>query len=965
MNLGAMERQYLVTALWAEVDRNEEPLDKNYSLEDIAPESVLQAEKDCAEFYKKAQAALSAEGFDIGELDLELLGHDFWLTRNGHGAGFWDGDYEKRVGEILTKLSKEFGEKYAADDRGQVFIEGRDLDLSVVVDGKVYGLASSKLTEAKDEEESRKPIEREVTIKITLKEAAEALGYLSGRNAWSIANDYLDADYDIFNDYFLSDKEIQNFSVKGMDDVQKIFPWAVSMAINAAQNEAYAADLTKARHQAIEAAMEKIDVTGEYMTADHEMISVSGASIKSCVVDAPADEVTLVIKNPEHLINDLMNGDGRFYPEFDPYEAAPESEIKKYLHYLGSYFEIYGDKKPEAELDSRYSPDADDDVVADEVKYRISELSVDDIADAVISAVEDGRFENENEAILLAVKYSGEPKAEIVKAVKNALGEKESKLSKRKDSVEESVQAKEVKLHSTYKPDHYYVSFSDLPKEAQEKLKAAEVEVERSSYTLGEDMAFIRAEVEVNGKIWNAEISLGSVDIRNADYEWDDEENAYVDEEGRPIDSNAHAEYMASELAAMSELEHQDVYLDLIESVQVVSEAEKKSLDDRAEELLKLFSDKVSIEKTIEDEIEEIEIGDLVFNYGGREVSVCDGDNKTYIFDVNSIGDKHSYLLFDIVDENGETVEESAQAKKKPLIESSAQDAPSVYVGTYAKYNEGSLDGKWLNLEDYKNVEEFLDAAKELHKDEEDPELMFQDFMNFPEKYYGESHIKPELWDWIALSDSEKELVAAYYEKGDQSKEISDVLESHAGTFEDRTSWILDWIDEGLIVPSESNLYVDDVTARAIALEDADSYVSDLSDSDAVSEAGLEDEFEAAEKKESLQSELEDLEGEEEPDSAKIAEIVSQHEGMTSVPKSDEVVAKARDQVQSDRADSIEASIKRDAVDYFVNELGAYTAEEFAKQSFVSVDYNSIARDLEIDGYDVIEKSGQIHVFRN
>ena len=31
-----------------------------------------------------------------------------------------------------------------------------------------------------------------------------------------------------------------------------------------------------------------------------------------------------------------------------------------------------------------------------------------------------------------------------------------------------------------------------------------------------------------------------------------------------------------------------------------------------------------------------------------------------------------------------------------------------VYVGTYAKYNGGSLEGKWLDLEDYADKDEFL-----------------------------------------------------------------------------------------------------------------------------------------------------------------------------------------------------------------------------------------------------------------
>lgn len=114
--LDPMTRHYLVTMLWAETDNADEqggePFDKNFDITDIEDKSVEQAKKDCDEFYKKAQAALEKEGFDIGELDLETLGHDFWLTRNRHGAGFWDGDYEKRVGEILTDLSHKFGERW-------------------------------------------------------------------------------------------------------------------------------------------------------------------------------------------------------------------------------------------------------------------------------------------------------------------------------------------------------------------------------------------------------------------------------------------------------------------------------------------------------------------------------------------------------------------------------------------------------------------------------------------------------------------------------------------------------------------------------------------------------------------------------------------------------------------------------------------------------------------------------------
>jgi hypothetical protein len=47
------------------------------------------------------------------------LGHNFWLTRNGHGAGFWGSDdYTNEVGDILSKISEKFGEVdiYIGDD---------------------------------------------------------------------------------------------------------------------------------------------------------------------------------------------------------------------------------------------------------------------------------------------------------------------------------------------------------------------------------------------------------------------------------------------------------------------------------------------------------------------------------------------------------------------------------------------------------------------------------------------------------------------------------------------------------------------------------------------------------------------------------------------------------------------------------------------------------------------------------
>lgn len=73
----------------------------------------------------------------------------------------------------------------------------------------------------------------------------------------------------------------------------------------------------------------------------------------------------------------------------------------------------------------------------------------------------------------------------------------------------------------------------------------------------------------------------------------------------------------------------------------------------------------------------------------------------------------------------------------------------SIYVGTYQKYNEGSLFGKWLNLSDYADKKEFYTACNELHSDEQDPELMFQDYENIPEGLISECSISDNIFEVI------------------------------------------------------------------------------------------------------------------------------------------------------------------------------------------------------------------------
>jgi hypothetical protein len=80
-------RQYLETALWSSNDEDGEPLDSNYSIEDISPESVNKSKNELADFLKKAKKWLPKD------VDITSVAHDFWMSRNGHGSGFFDADY--------------------------------------------------------------------------------------------------------------------------------------------------------------------------------------------------------------------------------------------------------------------------------------------------------------------------------------------------------------------------------------------------------------------------------------------------------------------------------------------------------------------------------------------------------------------------------------------------------------------------------------------------------------------------------------------------------------------------------------------------------------------------------------------------------------------------------------------------------------------------------------------------------
>lgn len=383
-------------------------------------------------FLNKVADALVDEGFDVEQPKKGMHHLDIWKS----------GARKKGFVEIYFAAPSLQGNKVTGGIFTWTHGENEDEDIEVNLDadgdvtpymlGDLVGALSRSFdfeipgmkTESRElVEAEEKPIEREVTIELTLREAADALGYLSGRDAWKIQNDYLDADSfdDVWHDGY-SVKNVQSFfEPKGMDGVAKIFPYALARAAEDSERDGYAAAITKARHQAIEDSLEKIDVTGKYMSGDGEMIAVKGAAVTKVVMDVPGNKVEVTIKNPEHLINDIVNGVGMFAPELDPYEKASDEEIKQgFINVAGDYFSVYGESKSSAELGSQFQPDRDEDFYKEVAENEIAEMSIEEIAEAVVDAVDDGRIKDEKEAGKLAAKLSGKKFKQVMDAVAKA-----------------------------------------------------------------------------------------------------------------------------------------------------------------------------------------------------------------------------------------------------------------------------------------------------------------------------------------------------------------------------------------------------------------------------------------------------------------------------------------------------------------------------------------------------------------
>jgi len=106
---------YIECAFWCGVaEEDNEDLGN-----ELAPETLEEMKAECARFQEENSNLLRAYTYHHEQ----YAGHDFWLTRNGHGTGFWDRD-AGFIGKVLSKRAEAYGPAflYVGDD-GLVYLE--------------------------------------------------------------------------------------------------------------------------------------------------------------------------------------------------------------------------------------------------------------------------------------------------------------------------------------------------------------------------------------------------------------------------------------------------------------------------------------------------------------------------------------------------------------------------------------------------------------------------------------------------------------------------------------------------------------------------------------------------------------------------------------------------------------------------------------------------------------------------
>jgi antirestriction protein len=264
-----------------------------------------------------------------------------------------------------------------------------------------------------------------------------------------------------------------------------------------------------------------------------------------------------------------------------------------------------------------------------------------------------------------------------------------------------------------------------------------------------------------------------------------------------------------------------------------------------------------------------------------------------------------------------------------------SMETPRIYVADLEAYNNGRLVGEWLDLSDYNDADELMDAIQDVLKKSGGEEYAIHDYENFPSVLYSEYMSKN---DFQALYDvmetaKENDLPLAVVQ-GIVSQYGEGAVDEFQGKYDNAEDFAYQLVDDlGIesFIDFERYLIISETDRRLLAQEMADSYVDDIRDEDGgnrlIEEAGMD---------------------------------VSEYEEADNQTQ-DEMLDRAREIVYDEYYDTWYDGLN-DPYYFLVEEQGMYSADDFAKANFVQVDYEALADALEYD-YTFVYSGGDLYVF--
>jgi antirestriction protein len=264
-----------------------------------------------------------------------------------------------------------------------------------------------------------------------------------------------------------------------------------------------------------------------------------------------------------------------------------------------------------------------------------------------------------------------------------------------------------------------------------------------------------------------------------------------------------------------------------------------------------------------------------------------------------------------------------------------SMETPRIYVADLEAYNNGRLVGEWLDLADYNDADELMDAIQDVLKKSGGEEYAIHDVEYVPRSMYSEYMGRRdfeelyEMMDLAKQNDLPLEVVQEIVSQYDAS-----AVEDFVGKYDSAEDFAQQMVDDlGIESFTDFQYYleVSETDRRLLSQEMADSYVDDIKDEDGgnriIEEAGM------------------DVEEYEEADDE----------------AQEEMLDKAREIVYDEYYDNFYEGLS-DPYYFLVEEQGLYDAESFSNANFVRVDFEKLGDALEQD-YTFIENDGDLYVF--